>query len=823
MIHAQRHPLAGFGLLIASAFVFAVPSVAVAGEPPVKEILDTRIGWEVNANKTNVCLAGETCKAAVGSEEPGGFKGLQGVAGGGAPAGHLYVADQNNHRVQEFTAAGEFLAMFGREVNADKTNVCLAGEACKAGVVGTAPGQFSAPQSIAVDQTNDDFYVAERQQSGAERVQKFTAGGQFLLEIGREVNETTKGNLCTQAEIAKCKAPTQNTAPEPGAFAFVSEQGNMLAVGGPENDLYVGDEHTVQEFRPDGTWAGEPLTKSEAMASRLTEISSAPSSAVTRIAVDHAGTVYVGYSVGCGCSPPKVIREFNTAGKEVKEFPVASNASVLGMAADPAGRLAVVENAGGVPQHYLYEVIVGNLHLITKFTTSVAVDDVAFNGNDELYGVGDDVHEVAVYRPVPVAELSTKAIKCVEGAVNETSVTLDCRLNGEVDPWGVKETEAWFEWGKTLSLGERTPAQLVANEQPIEGVEEPPLPPCGEHEGEHNTRHEAKCPEVEIEGVRPHDPLYFQVAGYDKYVKAPELLTSEVEATRAPAVPPRIVGEPTVSFVRYASVVMSGKLNPENTDTRFEFQYGPCEEGLPEKCAGSPYTAETASAKSAAYSVTKTTLEASGLRSDTLYHYRLMALNEENQEAVNQTGGAELPEGTFTTAHIPAPEAVTGQPSVVGATSATISGAIDPDGQPSTYSFEIQPGDNPGASFLPAFTASAGAGTEFGQVAYTLTGLQPGTRYTYRISAKNGFGQTNGAPVSFTTAESPLVPELPEELVQLAITAKVKFPEGNKEPTGLKAALKVCKNKKGTRRRARCERNARRKYGVTVRSRRRKK
>jgi hypothetical protein len=696
-ISISRRKLTLVALLIAGMLVLALPSVVTAKEPPIKEILTSRIGWEVDTiTKGPVCTvaSGHECQQpATSSSEPGGFEGVEGVAGGGAPAGHVYVTDGDNHRVQELAANGEFIAMFGREVNANKTNVCLAGETCKAGVEGTLPGQFSLPQSIAVDPTNDDFYVAERH-SGAERVQKFTANGQFILEIGKEVNVTTKGNLCTQTEIAKCKEPAQVTTPEPGAFAFTPNQGNILAVGGPEDHLYVGDEHTVQEFRPDGTWAGEPLAKTEATATRLTEISSAPQSAVTRIAVDHTGIVYLGYSVTCGCLPPRAVREFDKTGKEIKEFATVDNAVLLGLATDSVGRLAAVENKDGVPHHYLYEVTATKLHLLTEFSTVVKIDDISFNGNDELYGVGDNIREITAYHPVTVGELLTAPVTCAEGDVNETSVTLDCTLNGEADPWGVKETEVWFEWGRTVSLGEKTTPQPIPNEQPVEGLEEMPLPPCSEHKGEHSARHEAKCPEAKIKGVRPHDPLYYQLAGHDLKVIAPELLTSELELAQAPAVAPRIVGEPKVSFVKSAVAVMSGKLNPENIGTHYAFQYGPCEGGLQEKCTGSPYTAETPSSQSAAYSAINTTLEASGLQPDTLYHYRLMATNEENQGAVNQTGGPELPEGTFTTARAPVPEAETGQPSAIGTTTATIAGAVNPDGQPSTYSFEVQTGND---------------------------------------------------------------------------------------------------------------------------------
>ncbi len=820
MMHRHSRRCVSLFVLLTGTFALTSPSIGVASTPPIKEIVNSRIGWEADElTKGPVCstTSGDKCKTAVLSSEAGGFSGVFGVAGGRAPEGHVYAVDSNNHRVQELAADGQFIAMFGKEVNTNKTNICLAGETCKAGVESATAGLFALPQSIAVDPTNDDFYVAE-QVSGTERVQKFTAAGQFVFEIGKEVNETTKGNFCAQTEIAKCKGPGNSAAHEPGAFAFAPSQGNILAVGGPEDHLYVGDEHTVQEFRPDGTWTGEPLIKTEAIESGLSSIASSPASAVTSIAVGKTGTIYLGYSVGCGCNPPETIREFDQVGKEIKEFPLVGKAVLLGLAIDGAGRLAAVESDSGVPHYYLYEVVAGKLHLLTEIASVVMIDDVAFNGNDELYGAGSNVREMVGYGPVPVAELLTGDIACTQGGVNGTSVTLDCILNGEVDPWGVAQTEVWFEWGKSASLGEKTPAQPAPNEQGSEGVEETPNPPCVEHVGEHNVRHEAKCPEVAISGVRPHDPLFYRLAAYDHYVIAPELLTSEVAVARAPAVPPRVLGEPNVAFIKSASAVMSGKLNPENVDTQYEFQFGPCEKNEQVNCATSPYAAETTGGDSAAYSAVNVILEATGLQPDTWYHYRVAATNEEGQHAVDENGGSEILEGDFKTALAPAPQASTEPVNAIGTTSAKIAGAVNPDGQLSTYSFEMGLDKGGATQYERVSTGSAGAGTTFVGENFVLTGLQPGTRYAYRIMIKSGFGAAVGATVTFSTAGLPVVLPPPEALALLPVPP-IHFPhiEAPKPKLTraelLARALKVCK-KKPKRQRPGCARKARSKFAV---------
>jgi hypothetical protein len=794
------------GLFSAVAVALAAPAASVASEPPIKEILTSHIGWEVDAfTKGQICTAAslDTCQPGKESSAPGGFAHALGVGGGKTPAGHVYVADGGNSRVQELASDGEFIAMFGWNVNKTKEeegapqserNVCTlaSGDTCQAGTEGTNPGQFTSPQSIAVDTANNDFYIAELDtHTISERVQKFTANGEFILELGKEVNAATKGNLCTQAEIANCKGAANGTkleltpaTSEPGAFGFEQSQGNILTVGGPENHLYVGDEHTVQEFRPDGTWAGEPLGKSDAMEKRLTEISSAPRSNVTRIAVDLAGIVYVGYTTGL--KPPTEIREFDQSGKEVNEF--ATAASVSAIAVDDAGRLAVVENSGGTRHNYLFEVAGSKLHLMTEFV-DVHADDITFNGNDELFGVVDNEREIVAYHPVPVAELLLGPTECKEGTVHETSVTLGCTLNGMANPEEVPETEAWFKWGRTSLMEEETPKQLIP------------------------TGNAPVAVSALIEGVRPNEALYIQLAGEDQNVKAPEQLTSEQELFHTPAVRPRIVGEPQVSFVGASTVLMSGSLNPENANTIYRYEYGPCEEG---GCATSPYTGHTTERESHVYAKVKAIIEASELQPSTKYHYRLTAENEAGA-ALNEDGEAELPEGTFTTASEPIPVATSGGHGAIGVTSVLITGTVNPEGQPSSFSFEAQRGDASAAKYLPVYTGDAGAGVTPVQESFLLTGLQPGTQYTYRITARNGFGETVGLPVTIVTQGLPVVLVAPKVLPQLPLPPiafpKVTVKSAVTPAQRLARALKACA-RKPARKRAACRRVAHKSYAA---------
>ena len=122
--------------------------------------------------------------------------------------GDVYVVDRGNVEVQEFTASGEFIRMFGTEVNETAHNngetanedVCPVniGDKCKAGVEGSGDGQFEGPIGVAIDNScfeqgltgttctaedsyNEDVYVVDRV---ADRVQNSLRKALFVVCSG---------------------------------------------------------------------------------------------------------------------------------------------------------------------------------------------------------------------------------------------------------------------------------------------------------------------------------------------------------------------------------------------------------------------------------------------------------------------------------------------------------------------------------------------------------------------------------------------------------------------------------------------------------------
>jgi hypothetical protein len=141
-------------------------------------------------------------------------------------------------------------------------------------------------------------------------------------------------------------------------------------------------------------------------------------------------------------------------------------------------------------------------------------------------------------------------------------------------------------------------------------------------------------------------------------------------------------------------------------------------------------------------------VEVTGLTAKTGYHYRLSVTSNAGTVVGNVEEFTTLPQPPAVT-----PEAASG----ITQTSATIAGAVNPNGGASSCQFEYgtttsygsvgQCATNPGGGEVPVAEHLA------------LTGLAVGTTYHYRLVAINAGGTTKGADLSFVTQSPPPPPE----------------------------------------------------------------
>ena len=100
------------------------------------------------------------------------------------------------------------------------------------------------------------------------------------------------------------------------------------------------------------------------------------------------------------------------------------------------------------------------------------------------------------------------------------------------------------------------------------------------------------------------------------------------------------------------------------------------------------------------------------------------------------------------TAIAAAPGATTGPATNVTATTATVTGTVSPNQEPTSYYFEYGTTTDYG-SRTP--TENAGGGNNDRSVSADLTGLSPSTTYHYRLVATNASNTTFGNDATFTT------------------------------------------------------------------------
>jgi hypothetical protein len=102
-----------------------------------------------------------------------------------------------------------------------------------------------------------------------------------------------------------------------------------------------------------------------------------------------------------------------------------------------------------------------------------------------------------------------------------------------------------------------------------------------------------------------------------------------------------------------------------------------------------------------------------------------------------------------------APTATTGPALSLTTSSANVTGTFNPNGESTTFSFQFGKTTAYGFQTNPQ---SVGAGTQDQVVSATLTGLDSGTTYHYRLIATNASGTTVGMDLTFTTLGSPPAP-----------------------------------------------------------------
>lgn len=522
--------------------------------------------------------------------------------------GHIFIADQNNARIDELNAFGQFIRAWGWGVDtgASKLETCTSSTTCQAGLTGTGKGQFAevGVQGVAID-SSGYIYVFDWGLPSNRRVQKFSRTGEFILMFGGHVNKTkseepgsteAQRNLCTAASGDECQAGTAGVGQ--GEFREMSFPGDWITIDdkGTESDaddrVYVGDRERIQIFNTSGVYQGDI---------------SLPGVVVQALASDAAGNLYAIYSTD------GKVHKLSPSGEpltpETFEIPKPSPFFA------PLATAVTVSSAGHVfafgPTNCCGSLV---LNPITEFDESGKVIDQFGSGefNGESTGLeanlcpgSEPPGNLYVSNPSSpkafVRAYGTEPIGCFKArtgvATNLTETS--ARLNGMVIPSGLVVSECFFEYGTSEAYG-----QSAA---------------CVPGAGELGTGDDPVAVHADVGGLTKGTVHHFRLVA-----KVGAEVETGVDEEFKTLGPPTISSERTVS-VAYTGATLKAVVNPEGFATTYAFQYTtePTFEAKGFEDAESTPTIGIGSARGDR----TVSVELKGLSPGTAYRWRIVAAN----------------------------------------------------------------------------------------------------------------------------------------------------------------------------------------------------
>ena len=307
----------------------------------------------------------------------------------------VYVADTNNARVDQFSAAGVFIQAWGWGVADGLPTFETCTLTCQQGITGSGAGQFSSPTFIAVDNSTGasagDVYVGD---NSTDAVSKFSASGTYVSTIDG----------------------SSATAPVAGPFSSLAG----VAVDGP-GDLWVYDNNgDMFEFAQGGGF--------------LTDWNSGRGVTSNGIDIDSAGNLYVLTAGGN-------VEQFTAAGVDVGSVN-GDSFDPTGVAVDRSSNDVYMDSGGVLVRHYPASCDAGgNCTAADTFGTghlAAAAGLAVDSSNGTVYAADVSGGQVSAFAAATVPDVSTSpATGLVLGSVT---------FNGQVTPAGGPITACHFEY-----------------------------------------------------------------------------------------------------------------------------------------------------------------------------------------------------------------------------------------------------------------------------------------------------------------------------------------------------------------------------------------
>ncbi len=306
--------------------------------------------------------------------------------------------------------------------------------------------------------------------------------------------------------------------------------------------------------------------------------------------------------------------------------------------------------------------------------------------------------------------LAASAVPTAATAPATSTTTHSAVLNATVNPNGLSTTYA-FQYGTTTNYGSQTSTRSVGSGS------------------------SAVAAQVTVSNLASGTTYHYRVVATNPLGT---VAGADVTFTTVAELPVVVLTKP--SLVTDSSVTLTGTVNPNGRTTSYTFQYGTTAGyGL----QSSPVSLSSGTAtKSVAATV-------SGLASGTTYYYRLVATSSAGTSvsgglAFVTTGNAVAPGG-------PAPVVSQAAAVKITSTSVQLNGAINPEGDPTTWHFEYGLTSSYGLETTPQTMLGLG----IRPINSPITGLRSGTTYYYRLVATSANGLYVGPGLTFTTKAVP--------------------------------------------------------------------
>jgi hypothetical protein len=653
------------------------------------------------------------------------------------------------------------------------------------GEAGSGVGQFKEPVAVAVDEVGagveGDVYVVDE---GNARVQWFSATGEFKGQFDGS------GTPAKSFSSPEAIAVDNSTNPSKG-------------------DVYVEDagHGVIDKFTPSGEYLGQITTGNEGAAF----------GELVGVAVDQAGEVWVFQRS----------KEVDNYTAETNEL-IGSRTEVFGNGFE--GQAAFAVDA----EDSLY--VSGNGHFEEKASSSGGFVQ-EFGGAEPALGAAVDLATSNVYlSEATVVGEYTKESAAVEAfgsghltaarglavnATNERVYVADAAGNAVVffnqipDPPAV-EGEFSLEVAHTSAILRATvnPKHQALSVCEFQYALEESLLSSGPSIAECFPA-TAEIPPVSsgvpvgalLEGLAANTTYYYRLA-------ATNLTGTTAGATeQLLTLPdPPVAGTLEATAVAPRSARINATVNPEaqghpaQDDTTYSFQYSTDESFSTQTPLGD-------AGEGTSPVPVHANLE--GLEPDTLYHYRIVAANN-NDKTPQQVIGEPR---TFTTVATPPVLSGAGAGQITQS-SAVIAATLDPRGLPTRWALQLATTPET----LQPTAAGNGTSPAAEPIGVQLENLQPGVTYYYRLTAENPDGAADTGILTFTTSPPPPTTQatnpylsfpllsVPPNIFPTQTGTITIIPKSLTTAQKLKNALNACHKKHSKRKRARCEREAHKKY-----------